>query len=220
MSVHLYSEKKKNWVSGNLNLITGGIGIQIDSGLLALLAFSLRSPNLEIWGKWSEDLDFRVNGRVRVVPSTKIFQLNTSVKHLSILVLIPCLPFGDCLCALLVFSSSSDSKWTSTCKGPALSHPFCIRIQPLLAWRWSNSTRERLLRFWMPLMFLGASLVAQCRRPGSVPGSGRSPGEGNGHPLQYSHLEYPMDRGARGICLISSSADSQLHRLLVAGCGH
>ena len=27
-------------------------------------------------------------------------------------------------------------------------------------------------------------------------GSGRSPGVGNGYPLQYSHLENPMDRGA------------------------
>ena len=31
---------------------------------------------------------------------------------------------------------------------------------------------------------------------GSIPGSGRSPGEGNGYPLQYFCLEYPMDRGA------------------------
>ena len=31
---------------------------------------------------------------------------------------------------------------------------------------------------------------------GSVPGLGRSPGEGNGKPLQYSCLENPMDRGA------------------------
>ena len=29
--------------------------------------------------------------------------------------------------------------------------------------------------------------------PGSIPGSGRSPGEGNGTPLQYSGLENPMD---------------------------
>ena len=29
--------------------------------------------------------------------------------------------------------------------------------------------------------------------PGSIPGSGRSPGEGNGNPLQYSWLENPMD---------------------------
>ena len=31
---------------------------------------------------------------------------------------------------------------------------------------------------------------------GSVPGSGRSPGGGNGNPLQYSCLENPADRGA------------------------
>ena len=31
---------------------------------------------------------------------------------------------------------------------------------------------------------------------GSIPGSGRSPGEGNGNPLQYSCLENSMDRGA------------------------
>ena len=31
---------------------------------------------------------------------------------------------------------------------------------------------------------------------GSIPGSGRFPGEGNGNPLQYSHLENLMDRGA------------------------
>ena len=31
---------------------------------------------------------------------------------------------------------------------------------------------------------------------GSIPGSGRSPGEGNGNLLHYSGLENPMDRGA------------------------
>ena len=32
--------------------------------------------------------------------------------------------------------------------------------------------------------------------PGLIPGSGRSPGEGNGNPLQYYCLENPMDREA------------------------
>ena len=32
--------------------------------------------------------------------------------------------------------------------------------------------------------------------PGSIPGSGRSPGEGNEYPLQYPCLEDPMDKGA------------------------
>ena len=31
---------------------------------------------------------------------------------------------------------------------------------------------------------------------GSIPGSGRSPGEENGNPLQYSYLENPMGGGA------------------------
>jgi len=34
---------------------------------------------------------------------------------------------------------------------------------------------------------------------GSIPGSGRSPGESNGNPLQYSCLENSMDRGAWGV---------------------
>ena len=33
--------------------------------------------------------------------------------------------------------------------------------------------------------------------PGSIPGSGRSSGEGNGNPVQYSCLENTMDRGVR-----------------------
>ena len=34
------------------------------------------------------------------------------------------------------------------------------------------------------------------RNVSSIPGLGRSPGEGHGNPLQYSCLENPMDRGA------------------------
>ena len=37
----------------------------------------------------------------------------------------------------------------------------------------------------------------QCRRLDSIPGWGRSPGEGNGYPLQYSCWENSMDRGAQ-----------------------
>ena len=40
------------------------------------------------------------------------------------------------------------------------------------------------------------NLPANAGDIGLVPGSGRSPGEGNGNPLQYSCLENPMDRGA------------------------
>ena len=40
------------------------------------------------------------------------------------------------------------------------------------------------------------ALVYNAGDLGSIPGSGRFPGEGNGNPLQYSCLENPMDRGA------------------------
>ena len=54
----------------------------------------------------------------------------------------------------------------------------------------------------MRLGFPGGSAVknppANAGDMGSIPGSGRSPGEGNGNPLQYSCLENPMHRGAWG----------------------
>ena len=42
----------------------------------------------------------------------------------------------------------------------------------------------------------------------SVPGSGRSPGGGNGNPLQYCCLGNPMDRGVRWVT-IHGAAESQ-----------
>ena len=38
--------------------------------------------------------------------------------------------------------------------------------------------------------------AGDARDMGSIPGSGRSPGEGHGNSIQYSCLENPMDRGA------------------------
>ena len=42
----------------------------------------------------------------------------------------------------------------------------------------------------------GTESACNAGEPGSIPGSGRSPGEGIGYPLQYSCLESSMDRGA------------------------
>ena len=57
-----------------------------------------------------------------------------------------------------------------------------------------------LLTMPKPLEFPGSSedKASTCHAgdQGSIPGLGRSPGEGNGNPLQYSCLENPMDRGA------------------------
>ena len=42
----------------------------------------------------------------------------------------------------------------------------------------------------------GKKSACNVEDPGLIPGSGRSPGKGNGNPLQYSCLENFMDRGA------------------------
>ena len=48
--------------------------------------------------------------------------------------------------------------------------------------------------------FPGESVIknpsANAEDAGLIPGSGRSPGGGNGNPLQYSFMENPIDRGA------------------------
>ena len=47
-----------------------------------------------------------------------------------------------------------------------------------------------------PRSSVGKESACSAEDPGSVPGLGRSPGEGTDNPLQYSCLENPMDRGA------------------------
>ena len=50
------------------------------------------------------------------------------------------------------------------------------------------------------------NLPANAGDEGSIPGSGGSPGEGNGNPLQYSCLENPMDKEPGGL----QSMESQI----------
>ena len=69
---------------------------------------------------------------------------------------------------------------------------------------------QRLKQQCISVFYLSFYVLVNCKRgfpsgsegkasacnvgdPGSIPGSGRSPGEGNGNPLQYSCLEKPMD---------------------------
>ena len=68
-----------------------------------------------------------------------------------------------------------------------------------------RSQRRASARTRYHQMHIRASLVAQMVKknlpanagdPGSIPGSGRFPGEGNGYPLQCSCLENPMHSGA------------------------
>ena len=62
-------------------------------------------------------------------------------------------------------------------------------------------------KFFLPLIVInckappggldGKESACNIGDPGSIPGLGRFPGEGNGYPFQYSCLENSMDRGAR-----------------------
>ena len=46
---------------------------------------------------------------------------------------------------------------------------------------------------------VGKQSTCNAKDPGSIPESGRSPGEGNGYPLQYFGLENSMDCIVRGV---------------------
>ena len=67
-------------------------------------------------------------------------------------------------------------------------------------WSFSLSISPSNEYSWLILDFPGGSdgkaSAYNAGDPGSIPASGRSPGEGNGDPLQYSCLENPMDGGA------------------------
>ena len=68
---------------------------------------------------------------------------------------------------------------------------------------------------YFSLGFRGSSVVknspTSAGNSSSIPESGRSPGEGNGNPLQYSHVGNPMDRGAWQA--IDHGLVKELHRI-------
>ena len=53
----------------------------------------------------------------------------------------------------------------------------------------------KVFRWGFPCSSVGKESACNAGDLGSIPGLGRSPGEGNGNPLQYSYLENPMERG-------------------------
>ena len=117
-----------------------------------------------------------------LIPSGWIFQ-NLSKSSLDFV----CFPFPYI---------SFASKWPMT-----LTYDLPGSVRPTL--RFSNI--YILLGF--PCSSNGKESACNAGGLGSIPGSGRSSGEGNGNPLQYSCLEKPMDRGAwrATVCGISKS---------------
>ena len=86
--------------------------------------------------------------------------------------------------------------WTSvrensTCHASFSYFQWILRIQSTLFLRFIE---EEVLGF--PSGPVVKNLPANAGDPDSIPGLGRCPRGGNGNPLQYPHLENPMDRGA------------------------
>ena len=55
----------------------------------------------------------------------------------------------------------------------------------------------------------GKESASNAGKLGSIPGPGRSPGEGNGNPLQYSCLENPMEKGVHGVAKSQTQQSTQ-----------
>ena len=80
----------------------------------------------------------------------------------------------------------------------------CKGLMLLLLWRWRKESRDPQKRKWpfaysqrgFPDSSDGKESACNAGDPGSIPGSGRSSGEGNGNPLQCPCLENPTERGA------------------------
>ena len=97
----------------------------------------------------------------------------------------------DCLCRPFI-----REMWNDTC---CVLFPMCtcFMLGPIQDLESAHTTHGKLL---VSRDFPGGSdskaSVYSAGDPGSTPGLGRSPGEGNGNPLQCYCLENPMDRGA------------------------
>ena len=106
-----------------------------------------------------------------------------------------------------IFHRSMDSYFGLRDQGQAglESHHICPGLGHQI-WIWSRAKRGEFVGWasrqaWYGLpLFPGGSddkeSACTVKDSGLIPGTGRSPGEGNGNPLQYSCLENPMDRGA------------------------
>ena len=76
----------------------------------------------------------------------------------------------------------------------AAKHPAVQKTDPTIKDSLTPNTEVRVLR--IPGGSDGKASAYNAGDLGSIPESGRSPEEGNGNPLQYSHLGNPMNRGA------------------------
>ena len=88
--------------------------------------------------------------------------------------------------------------WSNSCLESVNKYSDHSSVDPQQGW--PASTLECRVPISLKEGFPGGSEVknppANAGDAGSIPGSGRCPGEGNGHPFQYPFLGHPLDRGA------------------------
>ena len=104
---------------------------------------------------------------------------------------------GVFLASSCPLNPNQDSNWCSIIEAVFGSNEIKMGIFRLVEGKSVHGMHVDLRDLWASLI---AQLVknlsaVQCRDPGSILELGRSPGEGNGEPLQYPCLENPMDRG-------------------------
>ena len=96
-------------------------------------------------------------------------------------------------------------EWGGTWRLGLADTDYQIKNRKLIRIYWAQGTRLHTLQWplWEKNLLKsgyggsdGTASACSARGPGSNPGSGRSPGEGTGTPLQYSCLENRMDGGA------------------------
>ena len=101
-------------------------------------------------------------------------------------------------------SSKTSIFWCSSFFMIQLSNPYMTigKTNALTRWTFVGKVISLLfnilskLFMGFPSSSDGKASTCNAGDQGSIPGSGRSPGEGNGNPIQYSCLENPTDRGA------------------------
>ena len=99
-----------------------------------------------------------------------------------------------------------NSPTKKNCRSHGFTHEFCETFKeeliPLFLILFQKTEEEGTFPrgnngiFLLPGWLSDKEFTCQAGDTGLIPGSGRSPGEGNGNPLQYSCLENPTGRGA------------------------
>jgi len=93
-----------------------------------------------------------------------------------------------------VYGVAQSQTWLKQLSSSSSNCPWFQASVGERSWSWIRGDYCILLGF--PHSSVSRESAGNSGDPHSIPGSGRSPGEGNGNPLQYSYLENAMDRGA------------------------